>query len=125
MKINVKTSQKLDIVNITRDVENAIKVKDGAVLVYTPHTTGALVLNEDESNLRNDMKMFYSELAKGSWGHNTIDNNAEAHLASSTLNPSLVLPVENSRLVLGTWQSILFVELDGPRERSVYIKELK
>lgn len=124
MDFRVKTDSKLQIVNITDQVERSKSISEGAVVVYTPHTTAALVINEDERNLRQDMMKFYSAIAKGSWGHNTIDNNAEAHLASSTLNNSLTIPVSGGRLMLGTWQSILFVELDGPRDRKVYVKEL-
>ncbi len=123
--ISVTTQHRIDIVNITRQIEKSMKISDGAVLISIPHTTAALVINEDEENLRHDLMMFYSGLAKGTWAHNTIDNNAEAHLAATTLNPSLVVPVEGGKLVLGTWQSILFIELDGPREREVHVKELK
>jgi len=124
MELKVNTDNKIQIVNITDQVERSLKIKEGAVLVYIPHTTAALVINEDERNLRNDMMKFYQDLSDGRWAHNTIDNNAEAHLASSTLNTSLTIPVSAGRLILGTWQSILFVELDGPRNRTVYLKEL-
>ncbi len=120
----VSTRKKVEIVNITAEVERLTRISEGAVLLHIPHTTAALVLNEDERNLKNDMERFYGKLADGKWAHNTIDDNAEAHLAASTLNSSLLIPVSGGKPVLGTWQSILLVELDGPRDRTVYLRRL-
>lgn len=122
--IDVETSGRIEIVNITEDVARLAKGAQGAVLVSTPHTTAGIVVNEDESNLRKDMERFYSDLAKGHWAHDTIDDNARAHLAATMLNPSVVIPLKDGELALGTWQSILFVELDGPRQRKVHIRRL-
>ena len=120
----VKTRKKTEIVNITAEVERLTGISEGAVLVHIPHTTAGLILNEDEANLKGDMEIFYGGLADGKWAHNTIDNNAEAHLAAGTLNSSLIIPVSGGKPVLGTWQSILLVELDGPRDRKVYVRGL-
>jgi secondary thiamine-phosphate synthase enzyme len=124
MDIPVSTNQKIQVLDITADIAAKKRIKDGAILLYVPHTTAGLVINENESNLKRDMERFYGSLAKGSWQHNSIDDNAEAHLVSTALNSSITIPVEKGELVLGTWQSILFVELDGPRERKVLMKEL-
>ncbi len=124
MSFRVSTNRKIDVINITGQVERFCKIKEGAVVVHIPHTTAGLIINEDERNLNSDMIRLYGELARGSWGHNTIDNNAEAHLVASLLNHSLTIPVSEGNLLLGTWQSILLVELDGPRERTVYVSEL-
>lgn len=123
-ELAVSTKQKIQVLDITGQVTAARRIDDGCIVLHVPHTTAALAINENENNLKTDMEKFYGSLAKGSWGHNTIDNNAEAHLASTTLNSSLIIPVEKGKLILGRWQSILFVELDGPRERKVYVKEL-
>lgn len=122
--IKVPTKEKIQVVNITGQVADSLETSDGFVVLHIPHTTAGLAINENEENLRQDMVRFYGELAKGSWKHNRIDDNAEAHLAATTLNSSLVIPVSGGELALGTWQSVLLIELDGPRERSVYISEL-
>jgi len=124
-ELAVSTRQRIQVIDITEQVTEARRVDDGCIVLHVPHTTAALALNENESNLKSDMEKFYSSIAKGSWGHNSIDNNAEAHLTSTALNSSITIPVEKGKIILGRWQSILFVELDGPRERKVYIKELK
>jgi secondary thiamine-phosphate synthase enzyme len=123
-RIKVKTKEKIEVQNITGQVSDSLEISDGFIVVHIPHTTAGLTINENEENLKSDMAKFYAQLAKGSWAHNRIDNNAEAHLAATTLNSSLVIPVSKGGLALGTWQSILLIELDGPRERSVYISEL-
>jgi len=123
-RITVGTKEKIQVANITGQVTDSLKTRDGFIVLHIPHTTAGLAINENEENLRQDMVSFYGQLAKGNWKRNRIDNNAEAHLTATTLNSSLVIPVSNGELALGTWQSILLIELDGPRERSVYISEL-
>lgn len=123
-KIIVTTKEKIQVVNITEQATDSLKIRDGFIVLHIPHTTAGLAINENEENLKQDMVKFYGQLAKGSWAHNRIDDNAEAHLVATTLNSSIVIPVSNGEPALGTWQSILFIELDGPRERSVCISEL-
>ena len=120
---NVSTNKRIQIVNITEEVRKATKITEGAIVVSIPHTTAAIILNENEENLKKDMVEFYSRLSKGNWAHDTIDDNAASHLMATALNSSVVIPVKGD-LVLGTWQSILFVELDGPRERSVFVTQI-
>jgi secondary thiamine-phosphate synthase enzyme len=123
--IKLRTTSRLEIINITDHVEKAVEesgVKNGLCLVHVPHATAALVLNEDEPNLKQDLLRLVDELTRNSWMHNRIDNNAEAHLASILLGSTRILPVINGKLVRGTWQEIMLVELDGPRsERRVVI----
>ncbi len=122
--MKIKTTKPIQILDITALVEQHLEPDANAVLIFVPHTTAAVTINEYEPHLIKDMERFFSELAQGSWEHDIIDNNAYAHLVSSLIKPSLVVPVENGRLVLGTWQRILFIELDGPRTRTIYIKNL-
>ena len=120
MEFEVSTSRSVEVLDITSQVEE--RVKDGkACLVFTPHATAAIIVNEFEPNIKSDYEEFFSRIAKGNWKHNAIDNNAEAHLLSALLSPSIILPVKNGRLELGTWQSIMLVELDGPRKRKVIV----
>ncbi|MBU0532014.1 secondary thiamine-phosphate synthase enzyme YjbQ [Candidatus Micrarchaeota archaeon] len=123
-QIDIKTTQKVQIIDITGKVAVYREIKDGCIVIFVPHTTAALIVNEHEPNLEDDMMHFYTTLAKGDWHHNRVDNNAEAHLVSTTLHSSIVVPIKDGELTLGTWQSILFIELDGPKERKVYVKEL-
>jgi len=105
-------------------IENWLResnVGNGLLLVYTPHTTAALAINEYESGLRQDILEMLKSLTKpdAHWRHNLIDNNAHAHLANVIVGGDKIVPVENGKLTLGTWQRLLFIELDGPRRREV------
>jgi len=121
MEFEVNTNKSIEVIDITSQVEEM--VKDGkACLVFTPHATAAVIVNEFEPNIKSDYEKFFSEMAKGNWKHNAIDNNAEAHLLSALSSPSIILPVKDGRLELGTWQSIMLVELDGPRKRKVIVR---
>lgn len=122
--IEVETKDRVEIIDITREVER--RASGRAVLVYTPHTTTAIVINEAESGLLRDIATTLAKLVpKGAgYEHDRIDSNADAHLKATLLGNSVVVPVENGRLALGTWQRILFVELDGPRLRRVYVQGL-
>jgi len=127
-EIKVSTKGKFDLINITDLVEREVRdVKEGVVLVFLPHATSALILNEDEGGLREDILNKLRELVpeKGDYLHNRIDDNAHAHILSSLLKQFVLLPVKDGRLVRGTWQEVLLLEFDGPRERRVLIEILK
>ncbi len=122
--IKVSTKSTFEIVDITGQVETWIetnKLKNGILLAYTPHTTAALALNENEKGLKEDIISFLKELTKpeGNWKHNLIDVNAHAHLANIIVGNDRIIPIVKGRPALGTWQRILLIELDGPRERTV------
>ncbi len=120
----VRTGRRYDLINITGEIESLVE-GNGIVTVFTPHTTCSLLINEDETGLKEDILDFYSKLApEGSYRHNRVDNNAHSHLRS-LFNISLTIPVVNGKLVLGTWQSIFLLESDGPRTRKVYVSMIK
>ena len=125
-KIRVSSQKKYELIDITEQVQNvASKVGDGTIVVFAPHATGSIVICEDEPGLKNDLIEFVKNLfEKKGYKHDRIDDNAHAHLISSFLGCDKTIPVEKGRLALGTWQSILFLESDGPRERTVYVKPL-
>ncbi len=125
MQIEINTKNRIEVIDITQDVEDLVS-GSGLALVYTPHTTTAVVINEGESGLIEDIINLLSKLVPRGAGykHDRIDNNADAHLRAILLGNSVIVPVENSKLMLGTWQRILFVELDGPRRRKVLVKVL-
>ncbi|MEW5996847.1 MAG: secondary thiamine-phosphate synthase enzyme YjbQ [Candidatus Micrarchaeota archaeon] len=121
----IRTSRKVEVLDITSEVSK--RMKGGSLCVlFTPHTTAALTVNEFEPLLKSDLERFYSStIPEKNWKHNSIDNNAEAHLLSSIIKPSVAIPVKGGSLSLGTWQKILFIELDGPRTRTVHMQVLE
>ncbi|MEM0022537.1 MAG: secondary thiamine-phosphate synthase enzyme YjbQ [Archaeoglobaceae archaeon] len=123
--IEVKTRQRTEIVDITEEVEKLLE-GEGVALVFTPHTTASIILNEAESRLLEDIVSAMDKIVprNSNYRHNEIDNNADAHIKASLLGNSVILPFRDSKLQLGTWQRVLFVEFDGPRTRKVYVKVL-
>jgi len=117
----VETRKRVEVIDITEEVEKRVG-QGNACLIFVPHATAAVIINEYEPNIKSDYEKFFSRLAKGEWMHNSIDDNAEAHLLSALISPSLTVPTENGKLHLGTWQRIMLVELDGPRKRRVIVK---
>ncbi|ASJ03326.1 hypothetical protein A3L09_08680 [Thermococcus profundus] len=123
----VPTRERFQVVDITDEVQRAVwkgKLKHGIAVVFTRHTTTGLMINEPESGLLEDFKEKMKELIPKGVGykHDRIDHNAHSHLrAGLFLNTELVIPVDEGELLLGTWQRILFVELDGPRHRRVSV----
>jgi secondary thiamine-phosphate synthase enzyme len=128
--VNIRTSKRTELVDITKEVKSEVRksgIAKGICVVSTSHTTTAIILNENETGLRNDILYFLEKLIPPSSGyqHDRIDNNADAHMKAIILGSSVTIPVIGGGLVLGTWQSIFFVELDGPRQRTVNITLVK
>jgi secondary thiamine-phosphate synthase enzyme len=121
-QIEVRTASHRQMVDITRQVAAAIEgAGDGICHVYVPHTTAAVVINEhaDPDVARDLIAAYEAMIPKIRFAH--AEGNSDAHLMSTVLGGSVTVPVENSRLRLGTWQGIFFVELDGPRTRKVWV----
>ncbi|MCS7142858.1 MAG: secondary thiamine-phosphate synthase enzyme YjbQ [Aigarchaeota archaeon] len=124
--IDVNTQKRVELVNITRRINEKIseaRVRDGVVVVFTRHTTSALIINEDEERLKRDILVLMDRLVPTGAGyrHDEIDNNADAHLRQNLMQPSLTVPIVNGRMALGTWQNVFLFELDGPRTREVTV----
>jgi len=123
----IKSSRRYQMIDITARVQEIVKtanVREGICCVYTPHATAAITVNENaDPNVCED---FLDALAKlvpeGIWRHDRIDNNGAAHIKAALIGPSEVIPVKDGRLLLGTWQAVMLVELDGPRERRVIVE---
>lgn len=127
--IEIDTQKPIEVVDITSQVQKAVlkaKLESGICLVHTLHTTTGVTINEAEPGLIQDIVNLMRSLAPQNAGymHDRSDGNAHAHLQAVLLGNSVTVPVENGRLILGTWQRILFLELDGPRRRRVYVKAL-
>lgn len=127
--VSISTKNKAQLIDITGQVEDFVRdaqVKNGICLVSSLHSTTAIVINENERGLASDiLRKVSEEFPHGAgWNHDRIDDNADAHLASTFIGPSKVLPIKDSSLVRGTWQNIFLLELDGPRTRNVAIEVL-
>jgi len=109
---------------LTPEVSRCCSIGEGFLVVHVPHTTAGITINESEGNLRKDLERFYSDISRGRWDHDSIDDNAASHLSATILGSSVTIPVEGGKPALGRWQSVLFVELDGPRSREVCVMEV-
>jgi len=122
--IEVVTRADRQMVNITANVHEAVRDaghKDGICLVYVPHTTAAVVINEsaDPDVARDLLAAYEAMIPSVSFAH--AEGNSDAHLLATLLGESVSVPVVGSRLALGTWQGVFLVELDGPRTRRVNV----
>ena len=115
--IKINTSKSFEIIDITSKINELIDINDGIVSIFSKHSTSAIVVNENESGLLKDIQFTLDNLVsdKYSYSHDRIDNNACSHLKSFLLSSSECLPIKNGMIDLGTWQSVFFIELDGPR----------
>lgn len=106
-----------DIVAILNDIEKENEMADGIVNIFTRHSTSAIRVNENEKGLLSDFEKVSKGIVKDNdkYKHDFIDNNAASHIRAFLLGSSETIPVIDGRLNLGTWQSIFFIELDGPR----------
>jgi len=121
-EITFPTSKEIELVNITSKVEKILEeseVKEGICILFAPHATGMLIINEDEPGLKEDILQSLQRIIpkKANYRHDEIDDNAFSHILSALIGTEKVIPIKNGRLQLGTWQEIFFVETDGPRER--------
>ncbi len=117
--LEFSSSKKIELINISQEIEKTVyqsNSRQGTCLVFTPHTTAAILINEDEPGFKADIeKLIKTWIPEGDWQHNKVDGNATAHLASSLIGQTRIIPLINGDLQLGTWQQIFLVELDGPR----------
>lgn len=131
-EIKLSTTKGFELIGITDRVNECIKksrIKNGVVVVFSPHTTCAIKINEYEKSLMGDFQEFFERLApqKGAYRHNKTNvdgrSNAHSHLQSMVLNSSETIPLRDGQMLLGSWQTIFFVEIDGPRpERKVLVE---
>lgn len=128
MEFIIKTEERYQLINITERVKEEVKknnIDSGAVLVFTFHTTAAILVTENEPGLESDWLSFFKKIVAGfDFKHNKIDSNGDSHLLAGLLGAAKTFLIEDKNLVLGTWQNIFLVEFDGPRERKVVIKIL-
>ena len=130
-ELKVSTERRSQLVDITPKVREAIAGLEGAaVLVYVPHTTAGVTINEHaDPMVARDFEMALERMVPEGWDWKHVeegDENAPTHVRAALMGPSVVVPLrEDGSLALGSWQGIFFCELDGPRERSVYVSVLR
>jgi secondary thiamine-phosphate synthase enzyme len=126
ISLSISTSQQTEFLDITGEVEKITaktQVSEGLVLVYCPHTTAGITINEGaDPSVQEDILKILNQLvpAKGPYRHG--EGNSPAHIKASLIGSSVTVMIENGRLLLGRWQSLFFCEFDGPRTRKVFIK---
>ena len=124
MRIKIKTTKRVEAVDITNEIEKLTKdIKEGVIFIYSPHTTAGITINEgfDESVMI-DLNNKLSELIPHNDKYLHFEGNSDAHIKVSLIGNEAFVFVENGKLKLGRWQRIFFLEFDGPREREVWIK---
>jgi secondary thiamine-phosphate synthase enzyme len=129
-QLTVRTERHTQVVDITAQVRSAVNGSAGsAVLVYVPHTTAGVTINENaDPNVARDFEMALERIAPEGWGWRHIEEgeeNAPSHVRASLMGPQVLIPLsDGGELALGTWQGVFFCELDGPRTRTVYVSVL-
>ena len=130
-EITLRTERRTQLLDITEQVEAAMNGVNGAAaaLVYVPHTTAGVTINEDiDPVLANDLESAMEKIVEDGWGwrHDDADGpNAPSHMRASLMSPEVLVPLQAGKLALGRYQGIFFCEFDGPRERKVYVTALR
>ena len=126
--LTVPTSSRTEMIDITSMVQEAVReegLDSGLVVVYCPHTTGAITINEGaDPAVKRDILAVINQVIPWEFGYHHMEGNSPAHIKTSLFGQSVQVIVEGGRLCLGTWQKIFFCEFDGPRKRKVWIKTI-
>jgi secondary thiamine-phosphate synthase enzyme len=125
-RLTLSTTRREDLVDITAEVARAVSdagLAEGAALVYSPHTTAGITINEGaDPDVRRDILAHLAQLVPNRADFRHAEGNSDAHIKTSLMGPSQLVPVTGGRLQLGTWQKIYFCEFDGPRKRTVLVQ---
>ena len=125
-KFTLQTIQKDQFINITHQVNELISgqgIKEGMCLVYSPHTTAGITINEAaDPDVVHDILKELKKIVPDRDNYRHMEGNSSAHIKTSMMGPGVYIPVHNGCLVLGTWQGIFFCEFDGPRNRTVIVQ---
>ncbi|MCL2115022.1 MAG: secondary thiamine-phosphate synthase enzyme YjbQ [Methanobrevibacter sp.] len=119
-KITINSSKRFEIIDITSKIQSVIDentINRGIINIFSKHSTSAIIVNENEKGLLLDFERSLNDIIPNdnSYKHDIIDNNADSHLKSFFLGSSESIPINDKKLAIGTWQSVFFIELDGPR----------
>jgi len=128
-RISIRTNSRVELIDITDRVQAIVtksKIKDGVCLVFCPHTTAGLTINENaDPSVRKDIVNALNKLIPANAGYAHIEGNADSHIKSSLFGSSLTVFIEGGQIAFGTWQGIYFCESDGPRSREAWVKVMK
>jgi len=128
-EIQVRTNKRTEMVDITCNIEKVVsdeKIIEGLIVVFVPHTTAAVTINEGaDPDVKTDITNFLLNLILKDKAFKHSEGNSDAHIKASIIGSSETIIVKNGRLILGTWQHIFFFEGDGPRNRKVFIEIIK
>lgn len=128
--LDVNTSRRTEFVEVTAEVRRVVResgLREGAVVVYCPHTTAAVTIQENaDPDVVHDMLLWLNKhIPKDLSGFRHAEGNSDSHIKTSLVGPSVMVIVANGDLVLGTWQGIYFCEFDGPRSRKLHIQTIE
>lgn len=129
---SIQSRKKMEIIDVTSKISGVIEcsgIKNGIISIWVPHTTAAIAINEHDPDLWEDILAVMEKLVpiRGDYRHNAkyswipSEQNAHAHILNCLIKPSVTVPIEGGQMLLGTWQSILFIEMDGPQTRTVQV----
>ena len=123
MKLDVKSEKKEEFIDITDEINRLSNIDNGTCILYCPHTTAGLTINEGaDPSVRVDILNALKRLVPDNIDYKHLEGNSPAHIKASLMGSSLTILVENKKLKLGRWQSIFFCEFDGPRNRKLMLK---
>ncbi|MGD2097512.1 MAG: secondary thiamine-phosphate synthase enzyme YjbQ [Desulfobacterales bacterium] len=126
MILSVKTKARTELIDITSLIAEQVKqsdVSDGLCMLYVPHTTGAVTINESaDPSVRSDIMMVLNQIVPWEANYKHLEGNSPAHVKATLVGASELVAIENGALVLGTWQGIFFCEFDGPRTRKIHVR---
>jgi secondary thiamine-phosphate synthase enzyme len=130
-EISLRTDRRTQLIDITRRVQDALNGTNGAAaaLVYVPHTTAGVTINEGaDPAVARDLESALERVVDDHWEWKHVEDpdgpNAPSHIRASLMSPQILVPLRDGELALGRWQGIFFCEFDGPRERKVYVTAL-
>ncbi len=128
-EFNINTSKRNELISITNEIKDIVKqskIKQGICIVYCPHTTAAITINESaDPAVQRDIIINLSKLIPKNGDYQHSEGNSDSHIKSSIIGSTLTLIIDSGKLALGTWQGLYFYEFDGPRNRNLYIKLIK
>jgi len=126
MIFTVKSRNQTELIDITAKIQEVVLsagIGQGLCMLYVPHTTAAITINESaDPSVKDDILMIIDKIIPWKAGYRHLEGNSPAHIKSTLVGSSELIAIENDRLVLGTWQGIFFCEFDGPRNRKVHIR---
>ncbi len=125
-KFNITTTRQTELIDITHKVKEVVKktnIKEGICCIFIPHTTAAVTINENaDVSVKDDFLKEVNKVIPFEDNYSHAEGNSAAHIKSSLVGATDIILIENSQLLLGTWQGIYFCEFDGPRTRQVYVR---